>query len=54
MTYNVGQGFTLVHEVQRTHHCFYLMARRAEPVTGLAEELQLGHQAFGFLSGRRQ
>ncbi|MFF4217069.1 GNAT family N-acetyltransferase [Streptomyces nondiastaticus] len=35
VTYNESQGFTLVHEVQRTHHRFYLMARHAEPIAGL-------------------
>ncbi|MFF5131585.1 GNAT family N-acetyltransferase [Streptomyces syringium] len=54
VTYYESQGFTLVHEVQRTHQRFYLMARLAEPVTGLGEGLKLGHQAFGFHPGRRQ
>ncbi|MEU7163237.1 hypothetical protein AB0A70_01090 [Streptomyces morookaense] len=35
VTYNESQGFTLVHEVQRPYHRFYLMARRAEPIADL-------------------
>ncbi|MFI1970710.1 hypothetical protein [Streptomyces cinnamoneus] len=40
VTYNETQGFTLVHDVQRTHTRVYLMARRAEAVTDLAERLR--------------
>ncbi|GAA0380879.1 GNAT family N-acetyltransferase [Streptomyces blastmyceticus] len=33
--YYETQGFTLLHEVQRTHNLIYLMARRAEPLAEL-------------------
>ncbi|MBV9013448.1 MAG: hypothetical protein JO272_15655 [Pseudonocardiales bacterium] len=37
------QGFTLVHEVQRTHHRVYLMGRRAEVLPELAGMLAADH-----------
>ncbi|TMU97431.1 GNAT family N-acetyltransferase [Streptomyces sp. DASNCL29] len=38
--YNETQGFSLVHEVQRTNSRVYVMARRAERITGLEERFQ--------------
>ncbi|MEV7087752.1 GNAT family N-acetyltransferase [Streptomyces sp. NPDC093085] len=38
--YNETQGFTLVHEVRRTHATVYLMGRRAERVTDLEERFR--------------
>ncbi|MEU1815115.1 GNAT family N-acetyltransferase [Streptomyces roseifaciens] len=35
--YYASQGFTLIHDVQRTNHRYYLMARRAEPIADLSE-----------------
>lgn len=40
VTYNESQGFTLVHEVQRTHRRFYLMARRADAIPDLNEQFR--------------
>ncbi|MFI9202309.1 GNAT family N-acetyltransferase [Streptomyces sp. NPDC053048] len=37
VVYNETQGFTLLHEVQRTHTKVYLMSRRAEAVPDLSE-----------------
>ncbi len=34
------QGFTLLHEVQRTHNRVYLMARRAERIAELESNIQ--------------
>ena len=36
-------GFTLVHEVQRTHHRVYLMGRRAEALPELARMFAADH-----------
>ncbi|WP_405648536.1 GNAT family N-acetyltransferase [Streptomyces uncialis] len=38
--YYETQGFTLLHEVQRTHNRVYLMARKAEPVIGLSTRVR--------------
>lgn len=38
--YNETQGFSLVHEVQRTNNRVYLMARRAEHIADLVERFQ--------------
>lgn len=34
--YYETQGFRLIHQVQRTHHLVYLMARRAEQLSSVA------------------
>lgn len=38
--YNESQGFSLVHEVQRTKNRVYLMARRAERIADLEERFR--------------
>ncbi|MFF4408462.1 GNAT family N-acetyltransferase [Streptomyces sp. NPDC001407] len=38
--YYSGQGFALLHEVQRTHTRVYLMARRAERIADLDERFK--------------
>ncbi|MHB9861363.1 GNAT family N-acetyltransferase [Streptomyces sp. YIM S03343] len=38
--YNETQGFTLLHEVQRTHSRVYLMGRRAERVTDMEDRFR--------------
>jgi hypothetical protein len=41
--YYQRQGFTLAHEVQRTHHRVYLMGRRAEALPELARMFAADH-----------
>jgi GNAT superfamily N-acetyltransferase len=38
--YNEAQGFTLLHEVQRTHAKVYLMGRRAEHIEDMEERFR--------------
>ncbi|MHA7956331.1 GNAT family N-acetyltransferase [Streptomyces sp. L500] len=40
VNYYRGQGFDLLHEVQRTHARIYLMARRAERIADLDERFK--------------